>query len=120
MNNVLPLFDQVQLPPPPRPADPLVERRNAMDAAFEHSDERWREEYTAFILRWLARNGPGTAEQIRTEYEMTSLPQTRKSKRASGAIFVALRRSGKIRVLGKEQSKLYGNDLTKYELAINE
>lgn len=120
MSHTLPLFDQVPAPQAMRTAaSPIDERRRAMNAAFEHADERWRTEYEAFILRFLTNRGPATAERIRTAYERTSLPQTRKSKRASGAIFVALRRAGKIREAGRETSRLYGNGLVRYEVTNN-
>lgn len=113
----LPLFDRVQQLAAVPATDPLKEREAARDAAFAHADDRWKEEYTAFILRFLGANGPATAENIRTAYESTNLPQTSKSKRASGAIFVTLKREGKIRKVGKDMSKLYGNELDRYELS---
>lgn len=112
----LPLFAGVPIEPVP-PADPLRERRKAMDAAFAAADERWREEYTAFVLRFLVCYGRATAETIRLAYEARpELPQTSKSKRASGAIFTQLRRMGRIREVGRELSRKYGNGLAVYEL----
>lgn len=115
--NALPLFENVQVPERGPKPDPVKERRRVMEAAFEHADERWKAEYEAFILRWLERHGRGTAEEIRTAYEAAGLPAVSKSKRASGGIFVRLRRRGQIREVGKVRSKIYGNDLAVYSLA---
>lgn len=114
---LLPLFDNAPAAEFIPPADPLKERRKAMDAAFRYADERWRESYPTFILRWLERNGSGTAEDIRLAYDAdTNNPPLSKSKRASGAIYTTLRRQGKIREIGKQRSKKYGNDLAVYGL----
>ncbi len=99
------------------PPDPLADRRKAMKQAFDHADERWKEEYTAFIVRWLGLNGAGTGEDIRLAYESEpTRPQVSNSKRASGGIFARLRRQGTIREIGKRRSKKYGNDLAVYAL----
>lgn len=95
--------------------NPLAKRRHARDAAYDAADEDWKVKYEFFILQYLAMHRDGTAEDIRLAYEDRGLPQTSGSKRASGGIFVRLRKAGKIRETGKRKSRLFGNDLTVYE-----
>lgn len=111
-----PLFDQPE--PAPKQSPTLLEqRREAMQATYDHADEQWKEEYEAFIVRYLRSYGRATAEHIRTAYEKAGLPQTNKSKRASGAIFTRLRRKKVIREVGRERSQIYGNFIPVLELA---
>lgn len=113
----LPLFDGCNLPSQRPTEDPLEARRRAEAAAFEKANAAWKSAYRDFILKYLEWNGPSTAEQIRIGYEKSFLPQQTGSKRASGAIFRSLMNEGLIRKCGRETSKLYGNELVRYELA---
>jgi hypothetical protein len=113
--NVQPGLFATMPPQPPQP-DPLAIREAAMKAAYDAADERFREEYRAFVLRYLGKHVDGTAEEIRLAYERSGLPGPR-CKRASGQIFRELRRDGAIVECGKRRSKLYGNDLATYRRA---
>lgn len=115
-----PLFDGVSMRmamEQPQP-DPLSLRREAMDAAFEHADEKWREAYEQFILQFLALHGEASAETIRKAYMADKTkPQARKQQ-ASGRLFVKLRHRKQIVAVGREPSKKFGNYLVVYRLAI--
>lgn len=102
-------------PTPQQPPNPLDARNEAREAAYAAADEQWREEYTRHILQYLASHDDGTAEDIREAY---TGPQTPNSQRASGQIFLKLRRAGRIRMVGSRKSRLYGNLITIYRLVV--
>ena len=105
------LLDTPMLWPEPTP----IERRmRAMSAAEQAADEIWRRDYPQFVLDWLANFGPGTAEDIRLAWEKRGRVSPGSSKRASGAIYKRLMAEGHITVVGRELSKLYGNELRVY------
>lgn len=111
--NTLPLF--TNQPEPVRPApSPIAVRRKRIKEAFANADAEWRKRYRSYILQFLA-SGPATAEDVRLSYRQSGLPQTVGSQRASGAIFIALKREGLIREVGKRRSRIYGNDISLYE-----
>jgi hypothetical protein len=101
--------------PEPAPETPLEKRFAAAEASYEKSDDEWKAEYEAFILKYLALHEDATAEDIRLAFEKDeSNPEPGKSKRASGQIFIRLRKAKRIHRVGKRRSAIYGNDLTVY------
>lgn len=109
-----------EMPPIAPQTDPLEERRKAMQRAYDAAEERWKEEYTAFILWYLGKHNDGTGEEIRLAFENAGYKSSPNSKRASGAIFVSLKKKGVIKEVGKRKSILYGNDLSLYSLVRND
>ena len=82
------------------PVDPMQARREAMDAAFEHADEAFREEYESLVRLFADRGIEFTGEDVQNEYKSRShLPQLREW-RATGAIYLRLKRQGVIRQTG--------------------
>jgi hypothetical protein len=102
--------------PPPKP-HPLTLRDQAMQAAHDKATEAWRAAYTAHILAYLRQHGRATAEQIRLSYDG---PEAEASQRASGAIFLRLRRDGRICEVGRVKSAIYGNYLVQYGMVKEE
>jgi hypothetical protein len=97
------------------PSSPLESRFAVAAATYEFADDEWKECYEAFVLEYLTTHESGTAEDIRLAFEEDeSNPQPGKSKRASGQIFIRLHKAKRIYRVGKERSRIYGNDLTVY------
>lgn len=105
------LLDGIQ---PPRTVSTLGRRYSAMSAAERAASDAWKEAYTAFILEYLETHEDSTGEDIRIAYDKTDKPQSANSKRASGAIFMRLARTGMILQVGYRRSALYGNQLAVY------
>ena len=97
--NTLPLFDQAQRA---AVAEPKAKRGRQphIDAAFEHADRRFREEYEQILMIFVERGMEFTGEDVQKEYRSrTWLPQPREW-RATGGIFQKLKRRGVIRQVG--------------------
>lgn len=88
-----PLFDDQghNLPAtPPAEAKSKVTRQKQIDAAFEHADARFREEYERLVLRFVSQGRSFTGEDVSDAYrERPYLPQPR-NWRATGGIFQKL------------------------------
>ena len=94
------LFGGIPTPPPVPAPDPMQARHDAMTAAFEHADEIFREKYEDLVIWFASRGIEFIGEDVQNEYKRRSyLPQPREW-RATGAIYLKLKRRGVIRQTG--------------------
>lgn len=90
-----PLFDGIPQAVTPPPA-PIKTREEKIKAAFVAADERFKEEYRAFVLRVAEKSDDFTAEQCQLAYrDILGMPQPREW-RSTGKIFRELMKSGLI------------------------
>jgi hypothetical protein len=109
---LLPLFDTFQQgsasTAPARRPTPEDTRELAMERAFAHADERFKEEYRAFVLRFAERHETFIAEDCQLLYrDRYDLPQPREW-RCTGQIFRQLLKEGLIKRIGFGWSKMRG------------
>lgn len=94
------LFGGIPAPQPVPVPDPMQARHDAMTAAFEHADEVFREKYEELVIWFAGRGIEFIGEDVQNEYKRRSyLPQPREW-RATGAIYLKLKRRGVIRQIG--------------------
>ena len=99
----------------PSPPHLLERRRTAMNNSLKNAGDKFKSEFTDFVLMFLSINGRATGEAIREAYAKTSHAQPH-AWQAAGGVYARLRREGKVREVGKERSKKFGNDLAVLEL----
>jgi coproporphyrinogen III oxidase len=100
---------------PPVEPTPMDRRYEAIRAAEDAADERWKAEYEAFILRFAEKaSEPFTAEEVRTAFASDPRNPQTKSQQASGGLFQRLAKQGKLKKAGVKISKIYGNYLQSY------
>jgi hypothetical protein len=81
--------------------DTMTERKAAMGAAFEHADERFKEEYLRLVMRFVEQGKEFIGEDVQKAYkkERPRLPLPREW-RCVGAIYQGLIRKGTIVRIG--------------------
>lgn len=80
--------------------DEMTRRRKAMKAAFDHADEKFKDEYRKVLMQFVESGQAFIGEDVRRFYaSKANLPQPREW-RCVGALYQKLVRQGVLEVVG--------------------